>query len=97
MSIQPDVRQLRRAPRASPRSPAIVAPTIRSTWRSASAAPSRASSSSTPTRTRTAPSPLVQETLSTYSAYNVYPDAAQRTARALLSEYVGVPAEPDLG
>jgi histidinol-phosphate aminotransferase len=39
------------------------------------------------------PSPLVQEALSTYSGYNVYPDASQRTARAQLSEYVGVPAE----
>src|SRR3954454_6576634 len=36
-------------------------------------------------------SPLVQEALSTFSAYGVYPDASQRTARALLADYVGVP------
>jgi histidinol-phosphate aminotransferase len=39
-------------------------------------------------------SPLVQEALSTFSAYSVYPDASQRTARAALAEYVGV--SPDL-
>src|SRR3954467_8518190 len=39
------------------------------------------------------PSPLVQEMLSTYSGYSVYPDAAQRSARAALAEYAGVPAE----
>src|SRR3954464_8876154 len=38
-------------------------------------------------------SPLVQEALSTFSAYSVYPDMSQRTARAALAEYVGVPAE----
>ena len=38
-------------------------------------------------------SPLVQEALSTFSAYSVYPDASQRTPCELLSEYVGVPAE----
>jgi len=39
-------------------------------------------------------SPLVQEALSTYNAYSVYPDMSQRTARAALAEYVGV--SPDL-
>lgn len=39
------------------------------------------------------PSPLVQEALSTFNGYSVYPDAAQRTARAILAEYAGVPAE----
>src|SRR5215207_7383501 len=38
-------------------------------------------------------SPLVQEMLSTYNGYSVYPDAAQRSARAALAEYAGVPAE----
>jgi histidinol-phosphate aminotransferase len=38
-------------------------------------------------------SPLVQEALSTYTAYSVYPDAGQRTARAALAEYAGVPAD----
>src|SRR5215212_7124534 len=38
-------------------------------------------------------SPLVQEMLSTYTGYSVYPDAAQRTARAALAEYAGVPAD----
>src|ERR671938_231416 len=38
-------------------------------------------------------SPLVQEMLSTYSGYSVYPDADQRSARAALAEYAGVPAE----
>ncbi|MCC6177723.1 MAG: histidinol-phosphate transaminase [Chloroflexi bacterium] len=38
-------------------------------------------------------SPLVCEALSQVSSYNVYPDADQRTARAALSEYAGVPAE----
>jgi histidinol-phosphate aminotransferase len=39
------------------------------------------------------PSPLVQEMLSTYTGYSVYPDAAQRSARAALAEYAGVPAD----
>ena len=39
------------------------------------------------------PSPLVQEALSTYSAYSVYPDASQRTARAALATYAGVSAD----
>src|SRR5215213_5134657 len=38
-------------------------------------------------------SPLVQEMLSTYTGYGVYPDAAQRTARAAVAAYAGVPAE----
>jgi histidinol-phosphate aminotransferase len=38
-------------------------------------------------------SPLVQEMLSTYSGYSVYPDAEQRSARAALAEYAGVPAD----
>jgi len=38
-------------------------------------------------------SPLVQEVLSTYTGYSVYPDAAQRTARAALAHYAGVPAD----
>jgi len=38
-------------------------------------------------------SPLVQEMLSTYNGYSVYPDADQRSARAALAEYAGVPAE----
>ena len=38
-------------------------------------------------------SPLVQEMLSTYSGYSVYPDADQRTARELLAGYAGVPAD----
>src|SRR4051812_36624504 len=39
------------------------------------------------------PSPLVQEALSTYNGYSVYPDASQRTARAALARYVGVSAD----
>jgi len=39
-------------------------------------------------------SPLVQEALSTFNGYSVYPDASQRTARAALATYVGV--SPDL-
>jgi histidinol-phosphate aminotransferase len=39
------------------------------------------------------PSPLVQEMLSTYTGYSVYPDSAQRTARAALAEYAGVSAD----
>ena len=39
------------------------------------------------------PSPLVQEMLSTYTGYSIYPDAEQRSARAALAEYAGVPAE----
>jgi histidinol-phosphate aminotransferase len=35
-------------------------------------------------------SPLVQEALSTFSAYSVYPDASQRTARAAVAKYAGV-------
>src|SRR4051794_21754418 len=38
-------------------------------------------------------SPLVQEMLSTYSGYSVYPDAEQRSARAALAEYAGVLAD----
>ena len=38
-------------------------------------------------------SPLVQEMLSTYNGYSVYPDADQRTARELLAGYAGVPAD----
>src|SRR5580765_2820356 len=38
-------------------------------------------------------SPLVQEMLSTFSGYSVYPDADQRSARAALAEYAGVPAD----
>ncbi len=38
-------------------------------------------------------SPLVQEVLSSYTGYSVYPDAAQRTARAALAEYAGVSAD----
>jgi histidinol-phosphate aminotransferase len=39
------------------------------------------------------PSPLVQEMLSTYAGYSIYPDSEQRSARAALAEYAGVPAE----
>ncbi|MDP8922439.1 MAG: histidinol-phosphate transaminase [Chloroflexota bacterium] len=39
------------------------------------------------------PSPLVQERLSQYSTYHVYPDAAQREGRTALADYAGVPAE----
>jgi len=39
------------------------------------------------------PSPLVQERLSQFSTFHVYPDADQRAARAALSEYAGLPAE----
>src|SRR5919107_5127987 len=39
------------------------------------------------------PSPLVQERLSQFATYHIYPDAAQREARAALAEYAGVPAE----
>src|SRR5688572_32340080 len=38
-------------------------------------------------------SPLVQEMLSTYNGYSVYPDADQRSARIALAGYAGVPAE----
>ena len=38
-------------------------------------------------------SPLVQEMLSTFTGYSIYPDAAQRAARSALAEYAGVPAE----
>src|SRR5215216_635891 len=38
-------------------------------------------------------SPLVQEMLSTFTGYSIYPDAAQRSARAALAEYAGVPAD----
>ncbi|MCC7369592.1 MAG: histidinol-phosphate transaminase [Chloroflexi bacterium] len=38
------------------------------------------------------PSPLVQEFLSTFNGYSVYPDADQRTARDAVAEYAGVPA-----
>src|SRR6266545_1261547 len=38
-------------------------------------------------------SPLVQEMLSTYNGYSVYPDADQRSARTALAEYAGVPAD----
>src|SRR5687768_834317 len=38
-------------------------------------------------------SPLVQEMLSTYTGYSVYPDAAQRSARQALAQYAGVDAE----
>jgi histidinol-phosphate aminotransferase len=38
-------------------------------------------------------SPLVQEMLSTYTGYSIYPDAAQRSARAALAEYAGVDAD----
>src|SRR3954452_5253705 len=38
-------------------------------------------------------SPLVQEMLTTYSGYSVYPDAEQRSARPALAEYAGVPAD----
>lgn len=38
-------------------------------------------------------SPLVQEVLGTYQTFNIYPDADQRTARSLVSEYAGVPPE----
>src|SRR3954453_21323202 len=37
--------------------------------------------------------PLGQEMLSTFSGYSVYPDADQRSARAALAEYAGVPAD----
>ncbi len=40
------------------------------------------------------PSPLVQEALSTFNGYGIYPDASQRTARAALATYVGV--SPDM-
>jgi histidinol-phosphate aminotransferase len=39
------------------------------------------------------PSPLVQEMLSTYTGYSIYPDAEQRAARTALAKYAGVPAE----
>ncbi|MFN8636705.1 MAG: histidinol-phosphate transaminase [Chloroflexota bacterium] len=39
------------------------------------------------------PSPLVQEMLSTYNGYSVYPDADQRSARTALAEYAGVPED----
>ena len=39
------------------------------------------------------PSPLVQEMLSTYNGYSIYPDSAQRAARAALADYAGVPAD----
>lgn len=35
----------------------------------------------------------MQEVLSRYTAYSVYPDAAQRTARDILAGYAGVPAD----
>jgi histidinol-phosphate aminotransferase len=38
-------------------------------------------------------SPLVQEMLSTFSGYSVYPDAEQRSARTALAGYAGVAAE----
>jgi histidinol-phosphate aminotransferase len=38
-------------------------------------------------------SPLVQEMLSTYNGYSVYPDADQRSARTALAEYAGVSAD----
>jgi histidinol-phosphate aminotransferase len=38
-------------------------------------------------------SPLVQEMLSTYTGYSVYPDADQRAARDALAAYAGVPAD----
>src|SRR6187402_251675 len=38
-------------------------------------------------------SPLVQEMLSTFTGYSIYPDAAQRLARAALAEYAGVSAD----
>jgi histidinol-phosphate aminotransferase len=38
-------------------------------------------------------SPLVQEMLSTFTGYSIYPDAAQRTARAALAAYAGVDAD----
>jgi histidinol-phosphate aminotransferase len=38
-------------------------------------------------------SPLVQEMLSTFNGHSVYPDADQRSARAAVAEYAGVPAE----
>ena len=38
-------------------------------------------------------SPLVQEMLSTFTGYSIYPDSDQRSARAALAEYAGVPAE----
>src|SRR3954464_2564166 len=38
-------------------------------------------------------SPLVQEMLSTYTGYSIYPDAAQRAARTALAEYAGVDAD----
>jgi histidinol-phosphate aminotransferase len=38
-------------------------------------------------------SPLVQEMLSTYSGYSVYPDADQRSARELLADYACVDAD----
>jgi histidinol-phosphate aminotransferase len=39
------------------------------------------------------PSPLVTEALSQFQTYQTYPDAEQRAGRALLTDYVGVPAE----
>jgi histidinol-phosphate aminotransferase len=39
------------------------------------------------------PSLLVQEMLSTYAGYSIYPDSEQRSARTALAEYAGVPAE----
>jgi histidinol-phosphate aminotransferase len=38
-------------------------------------------------------SPLVQEMLSTFGGYSVYPDADQRSARAALADYAGVAAD----
>jgi histidinol-phosphate aminotransferase len=38
-------------------------------------------------------SPLVQEMLSTYTRYSVYPDADQRSAREALAAYAGVDAD----
>src|SRR6188474_74742 len=38
-------------------------------------------------------SPLVQEMLSTFNGYSIYPDADQRSARELLASYAGVPAD----
>jgi len=39
------------------------------------------------------PSPLVAEALSQFQTYQTYPDAEQLAGRALLAEYVGLPAE----
>jgi histidinol-phosphate aminotransferase len=38
-------------------------------------------------------SPLVQEMLSTFTGYSIYPDSEQRSARHALASYAGVPAE----